>query len=713
MSTKQESGQASPWTEADYDEALRQRRELEDREIQHEFTSKWEQLRGRLVGLYQRKAALQNDLDGIAKAIRFHEDDQERLGKTWDSAVAEINTQRQREDQQRDMLVSQERERRANNANGTPTPKANGHHPADMANQPTGGWTSINGSRGRKGAARDDDDELPTDPGNLLSSGYQPAEDGEPNGKPNVYRPNGIDVDMDDSEAALAVRTRPLKPKQQQQQRHSLPGFHSEAGRDSPVDSKGRSPSGRRSLPGARAGSHAAEPNPQDQIEINRDTLVLKHNGTHYTEPAMYAGVPLKKISPGDDYWDVEWIPLEDHLKPQLEQWQEKLDKLRQDKTAVRHTVFLANRQVNRGQAVMDFLAGADPEFHPYQYVGKEMMIKFYKTFINYDTMFRLINVHEELKKFDLDVTPLEWLRHRMYEVATAQGDKFNLSKYTHDLYHDAKLKILREKHGFGNIGRPSGYKVGEKNPDKGKAKIKREQLGLAGRRKVRRSIGQVDMDDTQSLDGFPQQQQPPQEFLDPVTPRMQKRQRLEAVPPMVMMPPPQQQQQQQQQQPEPAPPAPEVDDLEFDGWTSSDSFSAGRISVCDFRVHQIKTSQLTTSTEVTQYWTWKQNGVFEHQVLRDVHPKVTWGYYQKPINFDINLAEVIEVLYARSSQKVVVRFKDSERGDVLAFFKRERTRNRFLSFLRKRNIVLTKSTPEQLEDAWNSVKSDTLPGDE
>jgi hypothetical protein len=462
-------------------------------------------------------------------------------------------------------------------------------------------------------------------------------------------------------------------------------------GLDSPVKSERRSPSGRRSLPGARSHSQANDtPNPVDQIEINRDTLALKHNGTVYTEPPMYAGVPVERITPEHEYWDKEWVPLEDHLKPQLEQWQTKLDKLRQDKGAVRHTVFLANRQVNRGQAVIDFLAGPSPEFHPYQYVGKEMMSKFYKTFINYDTMFRLINVHEELKKFDLDITPLEWLRQRMYEVSTAQGDKFNLSKYTHDLYHDQKLKLLREKHGFGNIGRPSGYKVGEKNPEKGKAKLKREQLGLTGRRKGRRSIGQVDLDDTQSLDGYPPQ--PPEEYLNPVTPRMQKRQRIEMGGPMGM-PPMQHVQQELTPQPEQPPhPIPEFDDLDADGWTSSDSFSAGRISIVDFRVYQIKTARMTTSPEVTQYWTWKSDkALFEHQVLRDVHPHVSWGVYQKHVNFDLRLTEIVEIQYCPDSLKVVIISNDTERGTILALFRRERTKKRFLTFLRKKSVALVK----------------------
>lgn len=375
-------------------------------------------------------------------------------------------------------------------------------------------------------------------------------------------------------------------------------------------------------------------------------------------------------------YWDPEWEPLDGIIQPQLDKWKEKLEQLKQTPDAIRHTIFLANRQVNRGQAVVDFLR--NEQWHPYQFVGKEMMNKFYKTFINYDTMFRLVNVHEELKKFDLDMTPLEWLRQRMCDIAEAQGEKFNLSRTTHDLYHDANLKLLREKHGFGNIGRPSGYKLNEKNPERAAARKIKQETGSV-RRKGRRSIGQVDPDDAPSIEDLQKKgiDQPQGEYLEPVTPRLQKRQRIEPAPALAL---PEQE--------------PEEDDLDYSGWTSTDSFSAGRIMHLDWRVYQIKTLALTTSTEVTQYWTWKQDkNIFEHQVLRDVHPKVTWGFYQKPINFDLSLDEIKEIQYGSDTQKILVDINDEKRGNVLAYFKRERTKKRFLAFAKKKGIKLVKST--------------------
>ncbi len=446
-----------------------------------------------------------------------------------------------------------------------------------------------------------------------------------------------------------------------------------------PMEVKPRSPAGRKSLP---EGKRSATPIKEEQEvndgkDITRPNLVIKDNGKVITEPPMYAGIPLEKIHEKHEYWDPEWESLESIIQPQVDRWKEKLEGLKKDPQAVRHSVFLANRQVNRGQQILDFLKNETVAFHPYQFVGKEMMVKFYKTLINYDTMFRLANIHEELKKFDLEVTPLEWLRQRIFEVAEAQGDKFNLSKYTHDLYHDAKLKTLREKHGFGNIGRPSGYKLGERDPNKGsKTKVKRESTGTGSvRKKGRRSIGQVDPDGMMSIQDLPQGFHP-QEVLEPVTPRLQKRQRVEVAQPLA--PPPQ--------------PDPE-DDLNVDGFTSTDSFSAGRIMHLDFRVYQIKTRSLTTSTEVTQYWTWKSDqNMFEHQVLRDVFPKVTWGFYQQPIDFNLKLTDLVEIHWASESQKIVVIIKDKERGDILAHFKRERTKKRFLMFAKKKGVKLVKN---------------------
>ncbi|KAI1456713.1 hypothetical protein F4805DRAFT_467896 [Annulohypoxylon moriforme] len=717
--------------ERSYWETTKRNRAQEDNIRKSEYTAHQDGLRTNLVRLYDSQTQLQRELLILADEIQQHEKKQEQLVHDFEENEHHIREQRLKEDRMQEEWFIRAREDSASKENARPKSSSSGRRQSnrEAPSQTNGaGWTSINGTRRR--GRREEEEEPPADPGNLLSSIYHnPVDDSEPiNGRVmplrnggNRVRPgptngvasNGVsnEMEMNAAEGYPTGRTkdRPLKPKQ----RHSLPSFPAAArspngkppGSESASETKTKSPSGRKSLPSAKGSLPPADrstPTATDAREITRERLAIKDDGNVVTEPPMFAGIPLGRIDMTHPYWDPEWESLEGIIQPQLDKWKEKLEQLKQTPDAIRHTIFLANRQVNRGQAVVDFLR--NEQWHPYQFVGKEMMNKFYKTFINYDTMFRLVNVHEELKKFDLDMTPLEWLRQRMCDIAEAQGDKFNLSRITHDLYHDANLKLLREKHGFGNIGRPSGYKLNEKNPERAAARKMKQEAGSV-RRKGRRSIGQVDPDDAPSAEDIQKAglDQPQGEYLEPVTPRMQKRQRIEST--SVPVP-----------APAPVPPKqePEEDDLDYSGWTSTDSFSAGRIMHLDWRVYQIKTHALTTSTEVTQYWTWKQDkGIFEHQVLRDVHPKVTWGFYQKPINFDLSLEEINEIQYGPDSQKILVDIKEEKRGNVLAYFKRERTKKRFLAFAKKKGIKLVKRTRLQLEESWDTMESKTLPNED
>ncbi len=133
------------------------------------------------------------------------------------------------------------------------------------------------------------------------------------------------------------------------------------------------------------------------------------------------------------------------------------------------------------------------------------------------------------------------------------------------------------------------------------------------------------------------------------------------------------------------------ADELEYYGYTSTDSFSTDSVLRIDWRVYQIKTSKMASSTNITQYWHWcASDNLFEHQVLRDVDP-VSWGVYKEPIDFHLRLEELTEVSYATASPRIVVNtkpYRDIEhRGDILAEFKRDRTKRRFLSFLRDRGV--------------------------
>ncbi|KAI1134878.1 hypothetical protein F5Y05DRAFT_396768 [Hypoxylon sp. FL0543] len=704
-------------------ETIKYARELEDAKRTQEYHIHQDELRGRLVELYDTKAQLERDLQAVNGNIAHYEERQEQLAQTYEDNTLQIAAQRREDDQAQEKWFTRAHEDAASRETARPKSSSSCRRQSirDMPPQANGaGWTSINGTRRR--GRREEEEEPPADPGNLLSSIYHnPVDEADsingramplrsgggnrvrPGPTSNGVAPNGVptETDANAAEGYLAGRAkdRPIKPKQ----RHSLPSYPAPRSLNGKLSdselsggTKAKSSSGRKSLPNAKGSvppADSATPIP-DVEEITRARLVLKDDGKVITEPALFAGIPLERIDKDHPYWDPEWEPLEQVVQPQLDKWKTRLEESKQDDSG-RQKVFLANRQVNRGQAIVDFLRNA--EWHPYQFVGKEMMCKFYKTFINYDTLFRLVSVTDELKKFDLDVTPLEWLRQRMYDLVEAQGDNFKLSRTIHDLYHDPGLQFLRVKHGYGNIGRPAGYKLNEKNSKKvADKKVKRESdAGVSGRRKARRSIGQVDPENIPSLGdtqkgGF---DQPQPEYLEPVTPRLQKRQRTEPPPPKE---------------------EPEEHDLDYSGWTSTDSFSAGRIMHLDWRVYQIKTRDLTTSSTVTQYWTWKaEKGSFEHQVLRDVAPKVTWGIYQKPINFDLSIGEMKEIQYASDSQKILIVIANEERGNVLAYFKRERTKKRFLAFTKKKGIKLVKSTRDELEKEWDTMESKTMPNEE
>ncbi|KAI0502879.1 hypothetical protein F5B22DRAFT_42655 [Xylaria bambusicola] len=717
-----------PAMEADYWQTTKKARDREDATLAHEHAVRQDQLDQGIIELYDRRSHLQRSIKELDANIEFRNAEKQRLLREFEMRRAALQAQRQDEDRSQQNWFARAKESvPPEEERATPEGKSGAppNHARILPN-PAANWTSINGpSLRRSSRVQEQRQEKRSDPGNLFGSVFHNPVDEElkPTSRTLPLRDlttnpqPGMSFDpfsATNAEVPLPSSSRQVEDTiaKSKQERRSLPGLPlSSEVIDGLPESNRASSRGRKSLPSVRdPASHMNTPAPEstiaDEHEITRESLVLKDNGSVITEPPMFAGVPLEKINENHPFWNPEWEPLERTVQAALDKWKDRLENLRNKPDAVRHTMFLANRQVNRGQSVLDFIR--DGCFHPLQFASREMMDKYYKTFINYDTVFRLVNVHEELKKFDLGVTPLEWLRQRLYEIAMAQGDKFSLSKTTHDLYHDIKLKALREKHGFGNIGRPSGYKVGDKSVAKGTAKLKpkKETSEMSpvnpgeSRRSSRRSIGQVDAEDDL--------QRPmavsSSEYLEPVTPRLSKRQRLDTA------------ENKAKQGADLAAQESEAiqADIEYEGYSSRDSFSNGRIMHLDFRVQQIKTRLLTTRPNVTQYWTWKsEDKKFEHQVLRDVQPNVTWGYYREPDRFSCDLVHIKEIRYASDGRKILVARTGENSGDVLVFFKRERTKKRFLAFVKKKGVQLVKHSHVYLEDAWNAMNSKMMSDDE
>ncbi|KAK3296529.1 uncharacterized protein B0H64DRAFT_398473 [Chaetomium fimeti] len=509
----------------------------------------------------------------------------------------------------------------------------------------------------------------------------------------------------------------------------------------------------RKSLPGGRKATAPSTPSvkaPQvesDELpEINKKVLCLKHDGVVFTDPPMMRGVPLAKISPEHPYWEPDWKPIEELVEPLRQKHQEKYDQLDQAGSTHRDK-HLANRDAKRGRIVLKFLE--DGELHPYQLVGKKW-INYRIT--NYDTLFRLAQLlTEELPRMGLDVTPSEWLRHRLHELYMEKGDKFDVASWIGKAYHDRKIEQLREKNGFPRVGRPPAHAT--KNGEPG-----------SSTKKPPRSLKRKDPH--QTPESTPIKLKVPSASKPPVSPTQaspaasaasasastaaaaaaaaaaeaeaaaaaaaassasasgqQKPKRIKIITSQPDKPKAETGESPSSGKPKiilnsPFPPSAtaetkrameeeeeegeedeESTGLDYDGYTSSDSISDDRLHPNDWRLHQVKTRSFATHPGVTQYWHWvteKQGDkkVIEHQVLESVQP-IKWSVFKKPYNFHLKLGDIQEVSFARHSTKVAVAHKKGrdgrdlgQRGTVMAQFKRDRTKRRFLTFLSRERGV-------------------------
>lgn len=194
--------------------------------------------------------------------------------------------------------------------------------------------------------------------------------------------------------------------------------------------------------------------------DINSANLVLKHDGEKYTYPECMVGVPLVRITPSHPYWEGTWPDPVPVARSQLDVWRSKLERIHAEGRPG-SAKYQVGRQVNRGEAILKFLD--DGDVCPYQLLSKRYIHAGKGSVVAYDTLFRLAHTLEDLHKFKLSVTPVEWLRHRLWEIIQEEGYSFNLGRTMHDFYHDPKLKALRKKNGFKSIGRPSGTGLKER----------------------------------------------------------------------------------------------------------------------------------------------------------------------------------------------------------------------------------------------------------
>ncbi|KAF6513028.1 hypothetical protein HZS61_007286 [Fusarium oxysporum f. sp. conglutinans] len=445
-------------------------------------------------------------------------------------------------------------------------------------------------------------------------------------------------------------------------------------------------------------------PPAQPLEEITRDNMALKNDGNVYTSPECVAGVPLVKINEEHPYWDPKWPNVKTLIGPPFARWRQQHQAAieagpKQDKSGSSKNEI--GKQVNRGIKILEFHEKGP--ISPYQLLGKRYIQGVIGGITSYNTLFRLSETISELEKFNLDISPVDWIRQRLHELIQTQGHNFNLPRTLEHFYNDSKLTSLRYKHGFKNRGRPSGAMKAHLNRSSPSNIPKPPQ-----KRKSMHTVPTTPRGDS-FVNHSPLSNQAPPSYPAPApvsapvpqpsfSARLNKK--LKYMPPTYG--------------------SPVHDEFHFEAWSDTDSCSGGSITKYDWRLAVVKTRLYTSHVNVTQYWTWVgQIQCFQHQVLKDMKP-AKWGLLSDEIDFHVNLAEIEEMKWNIEALHVhIVMKKDAgklaadgkPRGDVMASFPRARTMRRFLFFCRERGIRLDKRGPEQLNNLWNSMVSEQLPG--
>ncbi|KAL7935877.1 hypothetical protein V8C35DRAFT_263739 [Trichoderma chlorosporum] len=451
--------------------------------------------------------------------------------------------------------------------------------------------------------------------------------------------------------------------------------------------------------------SMEASPQPSDTLDepalpkITRETLVLRHNGRVYTHPEIIEGVPLEKIDPSHPYWDPKWPDIRGLIETPLNQWREKHQQAMESKDKgvdKASTRFQLGRQVNRGLKILEFLD--EGEISPYQLLSKKYTTSGKGSITSYDTLFRLCETLSELGKYGLDIHPLEWMRQRLHELWVEQGAAFNVSRIIHNFYNDPKLAALRTKSGFKNIGRPSGVKATRRggatsNDPYSQSHLKKRKSiysnsGMGGDhdRSSTDLTSEGGNDGAMMLPESPTSGGPTTKRARTLSPSIRPYRTL-------------------------------VDDTE--DFTDTDLWSGAAVTQNDFRVDQIKSRLYTSSPRVTQYLHWMREGrCLEHQVLKEGHP-VKWGKLREPINFDVRLDDLVDVVWNRrvlkahlimSERSMQIASRDGRpRGDVLVSFRRERTLKRLIRVLERMGVRTIEGSQEELQHRWAVMQSEQL----
>jgi hypothetical protein len=454
----------------------------------------------------------------------------------------------------------------------------------------------------------------------------------------------------------------------------------------------GFTPANQRSTPPSRdvytpaTRSLEVSPQPADLVpdqplaEINRDNLVLRHDGNVYTFPPCMVGVPVAKIHPGHPYWEPDWKDVRQEVVEARDRWRQKHQvameaEARQEKTG--SSKYQIGRQINRGTKILEFLDDEN-QISPYQLLAKKYMHSSKGGITSYDTLFRLCETLSELSKFNLDIAPVDWMRHRLHEIMSEQTDgerSFNLPKTVHDFYHDPKLTALRHKHGFKNIGRPSGQTKGSGG---------RTSMGSvgAGTPKPKKRKSQVSLMGTPRESSHMESPLASQMIIHDEGPFLAARSQLAKRP---------------KTETDQSLPSNGGDPAEF---SDKDSLLDEPLTQDDFRLLQVQSRLYASSTKDRQYWSWApEQRRLQHRVLQSTGAS-KWDTLQDPFDFSLHLDEVAEVRHDLTTRRVHIHVphdRDSaapivgwrRRGDLMAEFKRLSTMKRFLGFCEVNRVPL------------------------
>ncbi|EWZ78769.1 hypothetical protein FOWG_17018 [Fusarium oxysporum f. sp. lycopersici MN25] len=183
--------------------------------------------------------------------------------------------------------------------------------------------------------------------------------------------------------------------------------------------------------------------------EIHCENMILENDGVVYTSPEWMVGVPLIKIDKKHEYWERSWCDPEAYIQEKIAKEIAKPEQpFRDPQTQI--LIPEERRNLKQYQEVLHLLK--ECPISPYQLLRKEYIIDG-GNISTYQPLYGLTKTFSELESFELDISPVDWIRRRLRELIKEQPQKFKLSKALAALRGDLELKKLRSNHRDNRSG--------------------------------------------------------------------------------------------------------------------------------------------------------------------------------------------------------------------------------------------------------------------